>query len=245
MKKLLILMTLLSGTYCSAQSVTTRNMVWSMLNVNYKLTPGISAFLDAQHRYEYTDGDVFQWLVRPSATYKTDKGWLYTIGIAHFRLYPNPNGLPARPEWRPWIEFGRKFEFAESKQILYPRIRFEQRFIREYEGTELSDELTLHSFRVRIRTDYTYQFGGADDKKWSVLAGDEIFFQQKPDGFSSYDQNRAWIGLGYKVNSTLTFQLTYVNLHQQRNSSSSDVLHIIRPTIVLNFATAKANPAVK
>lgn len=232
MKKLLV-MALFTSTFCHAQdsnvprTLNTRNLSWIGLLGEYKFNDRWSAVLDAQFRYEYTDGDIFQWTVRPCATWKSKKGLLLSPGISYWQLYPNPNGTVPRPEFRPWQEVGKKYNVG-NRHTLYPRIRFEQRFIREYAGSELAENYSFHSFRLRLRMDYTYNLQPAKAQSWLLVAGNEIMFFQKTNGFSGFDQNRAWAGGGYKFNAHHTVQLHYLNLYLQKNSTSSDMFHVIR-----------------
>lgn len=202
-------------------------MSWAGLLGEYKLNDSWSAWLDAQFRYEYTDGDIFQWCVRPSATWKSKKGLLLSPGFSYWQLYPNPNGMPPRHELRPWQEAGYKFK-SGIHHTFYPRARFEQRFIREYEGAEVAKEYTFHSFRLRLRFDYTYAIGKETPGPWFLFAGNEFFVYQKTDGFSAFDQNRTWIGTGYKLNANHSLQFSYLYLYQQRNSSVADQFHTLR-----------------
>jgi hypothetical protein len=231
---------LLNTVFIHAQNsptVFTRNMFWPGILGEYKFNDSWSAILDAQFRYEYTDSDIFQWYVRPSVTRKLNNGLLLSVGVGYFQLYPNPNGaLPARPEWRPWQEVGYRFK-PNFHHMLYPRARLEQRFIREYAGTDLADELTFNSYRLRLRFDYTYAIGKETAGPWFLIAGNELFLYQKTDGFSAFDQNRTWAGVGFKINANHNIQLSYLYLYQQRNSAVADQFHTCR--IIYQFTLAR------
>jgi hypothetical protein len=221
----------------SSPTVFTRHMVWPGILGEYKFNDSWSAILDAQFRYEHTDSDIFQLYLRPSVTHKLNNGLLLSLGVGYFQLYPNPNGpLPARPEWRPWQEVGYRFK-PNFHHTLYPRVRLEQRFIREYAGTELADEATFNSHRLRLRFDYTYAIGKETAGPWFLIAGNELFLYQKTDGFSAFDQNRTWAGVGHKINANHNLQLTYMYLYQQRNSSVADQFHIGR--LIYQFTLAR------
>jgi len=205
-----------------------RNMVWGLASVDYKFNAHWSASLDNQFRYEYTDGDIFMWLIRPSVSYKFKSGLALTAGSAYFSLYPNPNGKVPRPEFRHWQEIGWKFESPTKTHTLYPRLRFEERVIREYAGEVLAEDFTLNCVRVRARIDYTYKFHADQPTGLLLFAGNETFFLRKPDGYTAYDQNRAWIGVGYRFSKQFTVQASYLNWYQQRTSSVFDQFHVIR-----------------
>jgi len=213
----------------SPRTVNTRQMIWAGLSGDYKFNQIWSAGLDGQFRFEFADGDIYQWLVRAYAACQAGNGLRFSAGAAYGRVYPNPNGKVARPEWRPWQEIGRKWLIG-IHHTLYPRVRFEQRFIREYAGSELADDFTL-TYRLRLRTDYNYLIrSDSGEQKWSLIAGEEIMFNQKPDGFSGFDQNRVWGGIAYKFAPSNSVNLLYMHVWQQRNHSLFDQFHVIRIT---------------
>ncbi len=219
------------STFVQAQTprtTSTRNAVWGAALFEYAFHPKWSASLDAQYRYEYTDGDAIAWLLRPGVSYKIKSGLMFTAGFARFKLYPNPNGREPRPEWRPWQEVGQKYILAGGKHTIYPRLRFEQRFIREYEGGGFTSNYALNSMRLRLRADYTYKFHPEAERTTFLFAGDELFFLRNPTGYTGLDQNRIWIGAGYKFNSIASVAFSYLNWYQQVNSSTYVQFHVVR-----------------
>lgn len=217
--------------------LNTRHMLWTCALGEYKFNDKWSAWLDAQFRYEYTngDGEIFQWCVRPSVMRKLKNGLLLSLGTSYFALYPYPNEKPPRQDIRLWQEVGYKFK-PDFHHTIYPRARLEQRFIREYAGDVLADEFTFNAFRLRLRVDYTYAIGKETAGPWFLLAGDELFLFQKTNGFSGFDQNRTWAGIGYKLNANHNIQLSYLYLYLQRNSRVADQLSIAR--ILYQFTIA-------
>lgn len=239
MKKILVMLAVVSAVAGNAQDrvVHTRHMAWAGLLGEYKFNDRWSAWLDAQFRHEYTDGDIFQWCLRPSATWKSKRNVLLSPGFSYWQLYPNPNGAVPRQEIRPWQEIGYKFK-SGTHHVIYPRARFEQRFIREYAGAELAHEFTFHSFRLRLRIDYTYLLGKeGKSSPFFLFAGNEFFVYQNTSGFSAFDQNRAWAGVGYKFNADHSVQLSYLYLYQQRNSAVADQFHVARVIYQFMFAS--------
>jgi hypothetical protein len=237
MKFTLAALLFLTSLFCQAQSprqVTPRYLAWGGVYAQYDFSPRVAAHLDAQARNEYTDGDWFNWLVRTGCSFKTRNEVLLTAGIAYFKLYPNPNGLPPRPEWRPWQEIGKKF--VKNKHTFYPRFRVEQRFIKEYVLHDLDHTFSLNCFRWRFRLDYTYNFRPAEEKGVLLLAGYEYLFNTKPDGNSYFDQNRVTAGLGYRFNNCLSVQLSYLDLFFRRGENAYEQHHIARITVVAQFA---------
>ena len=162
---------------------------------------------------------------------------MFTVGGAYFLLYPNPNDRPARPEWRPWQEVSRKFKTRAG--MFWPRIRTEQRFIREYDGEDLQQGFSYNAFRVRLRCDWTLPLGETADKGIYLAAGNEFFFGVKPGGFVAFDQNRASAGVGYRFNPAFAVQLQYLNLFQQLNNTRFELHHTARLTVFHELKTRR------
>jgi hypothetical protein len=240
------MLAVVSGVACHAQDrvVNTRHLAWTGILGEYKFNENWSAWMDAQFRYEYTDGDVFQWCVRPYATWKSKKSILLSPGISYWQLYANPNELAEpRPEIRPWQEVAYKFK-PNARHVIYPRARFEQRFIREYAGADLDDQYTFHSFRLRLRVDYTFEIRKESLGRWFLFAGNEFFVYQKTNGFSAFDQNRAWAGVGFRFGRNHNIQLSYLYLYQQRSGTVADQFHI--PRVIYQFTlTPKPKEVIK
>lgn len=223
------------------RQVTNRNLAWAGIFAQYNFTPSWNINFDAQVRYEYTDGDWFAWLIRPGVTWKAKNGIMLTAGISYFHLFPNPNSRPPRPEWRFWQEVGKKFLI--KKHTFYPRYRFEQRFIRQYDGAELQDNFSFASFRSRVRIDYSYNFTPGNARGFLLVAGNEYMIATNTKGKFTYDQNRAYFGLGYRLNKAITLQLTYLNLFLRTGSNIFEQHHTVRFTLVMQFSkTEKPKP---
>jgi hypothetical protein len=238
----IILLFLFGTLSCFAQSreVTNRQLTWLGLYGQYNFSPSWNVNLDAQARYEYTDNDWFAWFVRPGLTWKAKNNIQLTAGVGIFALYTNPNSLPPRPEFRVWQEIGKKF--VKGKQTFYPRFRFEQRFIRQYGIPVFEENFSFNTYRGRFRLDYTYDITPANTKGFLVLAGNEYMASMTPGGDFAFDQNRAWAGLGYRLNKNLTLQLTYLHLYQRRNETQYDQHHTFRLIVVFQLSKKTKTP---
>ncbi len=232
---------LFATLFCNAQSspqVTTRYLAWGGVFTQYNFSPHLNIHLDVQARNEFTDGDWFNWLIRTGVMYSTKKDLRLSAGIAYFKLYPNPNTMPPRPEWRAWQEIGKRY--VKNRHVFYPRFRFEQRIIKEYAENDLEHNLdkkfSFSVFRWRFRLDYTYDFNPAGEKSVQLLAGYEYLFNTKLNGKSYFDQNRVTAGIGYRLNENITLQLMYLNLFLRRGNNVFEQHHIARFTFVVQVA---------
>lgn len=226
----LVVVAVTATSALAQRTVSTRNLFWGAVVFNYQFSERYSLVSDAVFRFELQDGDIFQAGIRSGLQYTTSKAFQWTAGGYLLFHYPNPNGIPARPELRPWQDFGKKFEVG-IHHLFFPRIRFEQRFFKEYSGVNLADEFTFHSFRLRLRVEYFYLFGDPDNQRWSFILGEEFLFHRRENGFTSQDQNRIWTGFAYKFNPVFTAQLTYLHINQQRAGTIFDQFHVIRLTL--------------
>lgn len=242
-KRFLLLFTLiLTGSFIRAQSprqVTTRYLAWGGLLEQFTFSDRLNASFDNQYRYEYTDNDWFVMIFRPGLTYVTKNKILLTGGGGYILLYPNPNDKPARREWRAWEEIGKKFKTKGG--TFFPRIRYEQRFIREYNGTALQDDFSFNSHRFRLRCDWTLPLKSAD-KGIFLIAGNEYFYAIKPNGFAAFDQNRAYAGGGYRFSKTFALQVQYLNLYVRTGVSKYEMHHTARLTVLHEFDFRKKEP---
>jgi hypothetical protein len=232
-----ILVFLFATLFCSAQTgrqITTRNVAWAGLYGQYNFSSSLSLVADAQLRYEYTDGHWITNLIRGGVSWKLKSGIQFTAGLGFFKLYTNPNNLPPRPELRPWQEVGKKF--VMNKHTLYPRFRFEQRFIRQYGVPVFEDEYSFSTYRERFRVDYTYYFNPQASRTFLLLAGEEYLVNTDKKGKSHFDQNRAQAGFGYRFNKNLTLQLAYLHLFLRKTSASFEQDHIVRLSVVVQFS---------
>ncbi len=231
---LIFLFIALIGNAQSTREVSTRNLSWVGIFAQYNFSPSWNVNLDAQARYEYTDGDWFAWLIRPGLTWTAKNKIMLTGGVGVVALYPNPNSRPPRPEIRPWQEIGKKFTI--KKHFFYPRYRLEQRFIRQYDLFDFEDNFSFASFRSRARVDYSYNITPDNARGFLLLAGNEYMFATTTKGKTTFDQNRAYLGIGYRLNKSFTFQLTYLNLFQRTGSNIFEQHHTIRLILFMTFS---------
>lgn len=224
---------------CSAQSrqVDNRHLAWGCLFAQYNFTPAWNINLDAQARYEHTDNDWFAWFVRPGLTWKAKNGIMLTGGVGLFALYPNPSSLPPRPEFRVWQEIGERF--VQGKHTFYPRFRFEQRFIKQYGIPVFEENFSFNTYRSRIRCDYTYTFDPEKSRGFQLIAGNEYMISTTTKGTFLFDQNRAWAGAGYRLNKSVTFQLSYLNLFLRRSATLFEQHHTVRFALLLQYTKPK------
>ena len=110
-----------------------------------------------------------------------------------------------------------KFKFLELDW--QQRLRLEQRWIGEMgkdasgEDYELKDWRSENRVRYMLRTDIPL----TDDKKTYIVLWDEVFFNFGGNVVGNhFDQNRAFLGLGRKLNDTTRLEVGYMEQTIQR-----------------------------
>lgn len=117
-----------------------------------------------------------------------------------------------------------------SKLALEHRYRAEQRWIQNY--------TTGNDFYWRYQNRFRYQLRGvfpvtkmtAAGHQWYLFFGDEILLPYGPNhGTNSFDQNRVFAGVGYRVTRNNTLELGYLNQFIiQRNNRIEESNHTMR-----------------
>lgn len=214
-------------------AMTTRTLGWATYFQKFKLPHRLELTLEEQARYDLGRNEWFQLILRPSLSWSTSNDWQFTAGFGYFWLYPSPNDLPPRHEFRPWQEIGRKRKYGRT--TLQPKIRFEQRYIRGYNGEALADDYTYSTWRSRFRCDVQVRLQSDENRYFYFTGGDELFFNTLPGAYTVYDQNRAYAGLGYQFGSKVSVQAQYLNAYVRKSSAAYELQHVARLTVTHTF----------
>lgn len=111
-------------------------------------------------------------------------------------------------ENRPDLELLAKW--SQGDWALDSRNRFE---LRLFEGSTYEEEV-----RIRLRQQVTYTIPKFD-RKWQVFASNEAFYDVAPD---SWNQNRVFAGLRWKVNDNFSTYLAWGIQSLERGSDWED-----------------------
>ena len=89
------------------------------------------------------------------------------------------------------------------------------------------------SVRFRQRLKYEYPF----TKEWSGIASEEIFFNLNSVNWGptqGFDQNRVFVGAGYKFNDIVKTEFGYMNQYVNRNLKSDFIDHQLSLNLFVN-----------
>ncbi|WP_228852752.1 DUF2490 domain-containing protein [Aegicerativicinus sediminis] len=188
---------------------------WLIYIGNKKLNNKWNIHNEVQYRNYDAIGDLEQLLIRTGLGYNlTDSNNNILLGYGYI-LSENYIG---ETDEKVSINEHRIFQQYTTNQYLWKvklthRYRFEQRFVED-------------DFRMRFRYFLSLQvpFNNKEGvtKYFYGSAYNEIFLNTES---SVFDRNRVYAGLGYKVNSSLRFELGYMS--QLFENSSRDQLNIM------------------
>jgi hypothetical protein len=209
---------------CSAESpdniTSDNNNLWLNYVGDHAVGQGPwGLHMELQNRRSDWGGDWQQILFRPGINYQYSPNLRFSAGYAYVYTFPygeNP-GASEFPEHRAWEQVLQKFKFLDLDW--QQRFRLEQRWIGEMakdprDGDfERYDWRSENRFRYMLRTEIPL----TDDKKNYVAIWDEIFFNFGGNVVgNTFDQNRAFLGLGRKLTDTTRLEVGYLEQTVQR-----------------------------
>lgn len=210
MKKLLVLL-LLMLTF-SVNASKEDYQIWLPVNTNVRITEHWRGFLELQPRLSDDSTKMGVGIIRPAIGYSIDKNW--TIWAGYLAQAESKTG-----EWEDYHIENRAFQgLTYNKKydniVVDVRNRFEERMFSK------NSDLGLR-WRTRIRGEYLI-----DNCPFSVIASDEIFINLSDNDNNSIksgmDQNRAYLGVGYRFNPMLQLETGYLQNHVWGNVNKDD-----------------------
>lgn len=193
------------------------NTGWLMYFGNHKITNRIGLHAEAQWRRSEFVVAPKQLLLRVGLNiYAGDKSF-FTAGYGYIETYPY-GILPSPitfPEHRIWEQFQVKTSLSRVEMI--SRFRLEQRYVYApvFNKTENKYKVgkDVYTNRFRVLTRFSVPFNGKEitDKVFYLSVYDELFVNfGKNIGANVFDQNRAYVALGYKVPIVGRVELGYL-----------------------------------
>ena len=199
MRKILILLLLCSPAYLCAQDSELGN--WLIFFGNKKIDSKWNWHHELQYRNYNAIGDLEQLLIRTGIGYNlTENNNNILLGYGYI-LSENYIGDTDDKfdiqEHRIYQQFITRQRYGRVS--IQHRYRFEQRFVES-------------DFRLRFRYFLALNVALSEkemqDNTWYASAYNEIFLNSEDNVF---DRNRLYLGMGYKLNSFVRFELGYMN----------------------------------
>ena len=185
---------------------------WLIYFGNKDLNSSFNWHHEIQHRNYNVLGELEQLLVRTGLGYNVNENNNILLGYGFIdsrNKAIESNEILKVNEHRIYQQFISKQVIGKIK--IQHRYRFEQRFIED-------------DFKLRYRYFLSLNIPLLKtNKKYYISAYNEIFIDASQE--NSFDRNRIYGGLGYKLNSNIKLELGYMN--QIFNNSTRDQFNVI------------------
>jgi Protein of unknown function (DUF2490) len=203
----------------SAQSVrqyTNNTNAWFMYFGTHKITDKWSLHLEAQLRRSSGVNIPQQLLLRTGINYHINPQATATFGYAFIETYPYGEFGTKRtfPENRIWEQLQLKNQVGSFEWV--SRFRLEQRFsqlpVLKVDFYVVGDAVYTNRFRLLNRFSIPLNGKIIVEKSFYISAYDEFMVNfGKNVALNIFDQNRAYIALGYKIPKVGRVELGYLN----------------------------------
>ncbi len=193
-------------------------------------------WMEGQGRFGNDASQFSQSLVRPGLGYALTDKVVVWAGYAWAPTCEPLNRVGCFDEHRIWqqVTWADNFSFGR----LSARSRFEERFFNHQTPIPGNDDVA-YRFRQLVKLAVPMP---AVDPNLSFIVQSELFIAMNTvdnPGFISrgYDQNRAFVGLGYKVNQYATVELGYMNqfINRPHSARPDQMMHNFVANLFLNF----------
>ncbi|MCW5598948.1 MAG: DUF2490 domain-containing protein [Nitrosomonas sp.] len=195
-------------------------------------------WLEGQGRFGMDSTQFSQSLIRPGIGYAINDKITVWAGYAWAptsKPFANPNGGKNFDEHRLWQQliYTDNFSFGRFQW----RSRFEQRFF-DSDIPDPGPNDVAYRFRQLWKFSFPMSF---IHEKLSFIIQDELFINLNTPHAGwitrGFDQNRGFVGLGWKFNNTATGEIGYMNQYINRPHTirPDQMQHIVGVNLFLNF----------
>lgn len=242
----LALACLLSASPARARAVDEDFQPWLQLLVDGRSAERLRWSLDVQSRWldvprandpqtgKRIDSANTLVLVRPGLGWALCDWAVLWAGYAYQPvLYENDELADSRDvdEHRAWEQLSTSHTLDRWRIGL--RSRLEQRYRSKGPG----DGQWAHRFRQQARAAYDL----AGDWGWQIIVSDEVFFHLNDTPYPSregFDQNRAFLGIGYQPTDVVRLELGYLNQFVRRYTDPHQLNHVLAVQLIISVASS-------
>jgi hypothetical protein len=241
-----LLLTLISLFYTSKIAAQTRYNTdnlngWVAINSQISLTDKFGFHAEVQIRRNNGFNKWQQLLLRPGVFYNIAPNLLATAGYAYVETYPYgeiPSAKVAFPEHRIWQQVQLTQKTGNVDVI--SRLRLEQRFFGDASVGTFTNTRFENRFRYMLRVVVPITKYENKTTKLYIPVYDEVFINfGKNVKYNSFDQNRAFLGLGLNTGKTGKFEVGYMYQFVAQRNLLPDLRQIVENnhTISINWFT--------
>ena len=205
-----------SMLYAQNRTVRSNTNGWYMYFGDHKFSNTWGVHLEAQFRRNQVINNGQQLLLRAGINYHLNDAAFVTLGYCFVETYPY-GAFPVKarfPENRIWQQLQVKNKMGSIEWV--SRFRFEQRFSKlpvfNTSVYEPGDAVYTNRFRLLNRASIPFKGKSIQDRSFYVSVYDELFINfGKHVAANIFDQNRAYLALGYKIPNVGRLELGYMN----------------------------------
>ena len=190
--------------------------IWVPVNINAQLTEQLRGFFELQPRIGDDASNLTTAIVRPALGWALNKQATLWVGYLMQADSVTPDSDTYIIENRAWQGFTWK-DTANEKQLIWEvRNRLEERFLAQNADPS-----------IRWRTRFRIEQLIPGRSSWSVIASEEIFVTLNDNANNANlqagaQQNRLYIGVGYRFAPDVQVETGYLYQHVWRNPPSVD-----------------------
>ncbi len=206
-------------SFAAHAQTTSENSGWFAWFNSYKFSKHFGLHSDIQVRSADNREYVKTILIRPGLTYHFNSNNNVTVGYAYIGNYsrlpaPSKNELT---ENRIWEQYINNVKFGSVS--LQNRFRLEQRFIEMQTQDVFAQRLR---YFVRTVIPLTKQQQAFNKGPFAALQNEIFFNIQNKDktNNSFFDQNRAYVAIGYRFSKKLDLEAGYMNQYTKGLTSN-------------------------
>ena len=167
--------------------------------------------------------DIHAMVGRAAVGYELTPRQKVLVGYA-YQETESPYSKVALSEHRAWEQHEFKHTF-DNKDSLSFRTRLEER------TTDVSSDTAVR-FREQVK------YAHALTNKLSLVASEEIFANVNKTNWgpvSGFDQNRGFVGVGYKLNDHYKTEIGYMNQYLNRENNYDRMVHMFNISLVGDY----------
>lgn len=224
MKKLIVFIIVLLPEFFLAQKmVEHQQLIWYGYYNSLKFNEKWSLNSEIQERQFYQPTAQHQLVFRTNLERKLIGDWNASVGMTYFLQNPNNPTSESNltvPELRPDIGFGNKQKLGIA--TINHRYKAEARFFHDVENNRLVGGYRFSNFRLRYQVGLDFLIWKNEREQVFVAKiKDEIMFNLGNKMVkNTFDQNRIYLAINYKINNSYAVELGYMNWFQQLKSGT-------------------------
>jgi len=189
---------------------------WLMYFGTHKFTEKWGLHIETQLRRNDYVIHPQQLLLRGGLNYHLNNNITFTAGYCFVETYPYGK-FPSKatfPEDRIWEQLQIKTPLNKVEWI--SRFRLEQRFVKNpvYKDDTYKPGAAIYTNRFRLLNRFSIPLNNTtiEDKTFYISAYDELFINfGKNVALNIFDQNRAYLAIGYKIPKLGRLEIGYLN----------------------------------